>query len=259
MRNYFTFGGIDSRNYGVYLSGDGIFSVPAREYEFVPIPGKTGDLVLGGKRLENFELTYQCFIAPVGGSCGNYSNYKEAFFALRNALLSVNGYAQLADSYTAGRYYEAVYVGDMTADSTTKLDAGEFELTFNCNPLRFFTDTTTVAFTAGGSVDIPTDGHRGFPIITTLGTGNISLFRTGVVAVQDQVFVTQNFANGLVIDSKLMDCYSVDDNSVTANKYVRFLKYRFPQFNPVGEAISTKYVLNSTGLSGTVVVRWYDL
>ena len=31
-RGFLTFGGVDSRDYGVYISGTGVYNAPAREY-----------------------------------------------------------------------------------------------------------------------------------------------------------------------------------------------------------------------------------
>lgn len=259
MRNYFTFGSIDSRDYGVYISGSGHFSVPSRAYEFDGIPGRTGDIVLGGRRIENFELTYPCFIAPVNGVCGNYADYMSAFFALRNALLSVNGYADLKDSYSSGTYYRGVYVGGITAESMPDLKSGEFEITFNCDPRRFYTTTTTINFTAGQYFAIQTNKKRGIPVITATGTGDVVFTPQRQSAHQEWVYIRQNFADGIVINSELQDCYSNDSQKLTGNGYVSFSRYRYPTFNPIGDGESTDYDFSSHGVAGSIEIRWYDL
>ena len=62
MRNYFIFNSQDSRNYGVYISGEGTFNAPARAYEMVSVPGRNGDLIISQDRYLNTELTYPAFI-----------------------------------------------------------------------------------------------------------------------------------------------------------------------------------------------------
>ena len=62
MRNYLIFNGKDSRDFGVYISGQGTFGAPARAYNVIPIAGRNGDLVTHEKRLENISVTYRAFI-----------------------------------------------------------------------------------------------------------------------------------------------------------------------------------------------------
>lgn len=263
MRNYFTFGAIDSRNYGVYISGDGIFTVPTRAYEFEGVPGRSGDIVFGGQRIENFELTYRCFIAPVNGACGNYADYKTAFFALRNALLSVNGYADLKDSYTPGMYYRGVYVGGVKAESMSDLLSGEFEITFYCKPQRFYTTETTITLThqPDPSASVSTDNKHGIPIITVTGTGQLIIYRyiDGVTFASETIIINQNFPNGLVIDSELQEIYSVTNPVQSGNTYVDLKAYKFPMINPVGFGVAPQYYFSAIGVDGTVKIRWYDL
>lgn len=263
MRNYFTFGSIDSRDYGVYISGSGHFSVPSRAYEFEGIPGRTGDIVLGGRRIENFELTYPCFIAPVNGACGNYADYMSAFFALRNALLSVNGYADLKDSYTPGMYYRGVYVGGIKAESMSDLRSGEFEITFNCKPQRFYTAEPTITLThqPDPPASIATDNKHGIPIITLTGTGTLVIYRwdNGVTYASETINVNQNFPNGMVIDSDLQEIYSVNTPAQSGNTYVDLMAYKFPMINPVGAGVAPQYYFSAIGVDGTVKIRWYDL
>ena len=62
MRNYLTFGSINSSTYGVYISGSGVFNVPERQYDFISVPGRNGDLIGNEKRMANIELTYPAFM-----------------------------------------------------------------------------------------------------------------------------------------------------------------------------------------------------
>ena len=43
MRNYFTLDGTDSRDFGVYISGRGTFNGPARNLDFISVPGRNGE------------------------------------------------------------------------------------------------------------------------------------------------------------------------------------------------------------------------
>lgn len=143
MRNYFIFDGKDSRDFGVYISGQGTFKAPARSYDAIQIPGRNGALLGIGSRLENVELTYPAFI---------YSNFKTNLAALRAYLLSHTGYFKLSDSYHPDEYRLAYFTGPLEPDVTSANNAGEFNITFVCKPQRFLNSGDTVtSFTPGGA------------------------------------------------------------------------------------------------------------
>lgn len=128
MRNYFTFDGIDSRSFGVYISGQGTFKAPARSYDAMEIPGRNGALLGIDSRLGNVELTYPAFI---------YSNFAENIAAFRAFLLSHKGYFKLKDSYHPSEFRLAYYPGPFDPDVTSANNAGSFDITFICKPQRY--------------------------------------------------------------------------------------------------------------------------
>ena len=65
MLNSFTFAGVSSREFGVYISGSGRITVPEKAYDFQQIPGRSGDLIVHrAARVNNDLITYPAFIAP---------------------------------------------------------------------------------------------------------------------------------------------------------------------------------------------------
>ena len=131
MRNYFTFGQFDSRDFGVYITGTGTYNAPARMYDAISVPGRNGDLLIDNGKFENIRITYPAFIAG-----DDFNSNLEAF---RSALLSVSGYARLADTYHPNEYRMAYFGNDIVVDARTQHDAGEFDITFTCKPQRFLT------------------------------------------------------------------------------------------------------------------------
>ena len=127
-RNYFVLDGVDSRTFGVYISGQGTFSSPARPYEARPIPGRYGDILTGGKRLENGVLTYPAFIVR---------DLESNIRALRNFLLSRSGYVRLTDSYHPEEFRMAAFVEAIKPEMEPYNESGRFSLEFVCKPQRF--------------------------------------------------------------------------------------------------------------------------
>ena len=52
------YGDVDSSDYGIYISGEGVYDAPERAVEFVNVPGRNGAIALDQGRYENIKVTY---------------------------------------------------------------------------------------------------------------------------------------------------------------------------------------------------------
>ena len=59
--NSITFGGINSADFGIYISGEGVFNAPQRDVEMISVPGRNGAIALDRGRFQNIEVTYPAF------------------------------------------------------------------------------------------------------------------------------------------------------------------------------------------------------
>lgn len=208
MRNYFTLNGVDSRDFGVYITGSGTFSAPRREYSMVPIPGRNGDLVGNEKRFENLELTYPAFI---------YTNFKQNIRDFRNFLLSLVGYHILIDTYHPDEFRMALYEGEFEPEVEPKNDAGSFDIVFNCKPQRYLlTGEVVTTMTASGSITNPT-AFDSQPLLRVYGTGQLGINSDTITISEADVYTD--------IDCEMMDCYKA---GVSKNSKVSFTGYNFP-------------------------------
>lgn len=164
----FTFDGESSLNYGVYLTGEGVFNAPVRAVEMIEIPGRNGNFALDQGRFENITVTYQAGMYDV-----NESNFADKVSAVRNWLCSKVGYCRLEDEYNPNEYRMAVYSSGLEV-SHDMLIAGEFEITFECKPQRWLTSgETAVSVTSGDTLTNPTL-FASSPRLIAKGYGNIS-------------------------------------------------------------------------------------
>ena len=133
--NSFTFGTINSADFGIYIGGEGTFNAPERRGEMITIPGKNGALFLDEGAFENIELTYPAF---------NYEEDLETFRTkladLRNALCSQIGYQRLADTFHPDEYRLAVFKSGLDVSPIKYNTASEFNIVFDCKPQRFLVD-----------------------------------------------------------------------------------------------------------------------
>lgn len=233
-RNYITFDSQDLRNYGLYISGSNVFNAPERAYDVITIPGRNGALLGSERRLDNIEVSYPAFI---------YSNLKNNIAGLRSFLLSRVGYKRLIDTYHPSEYRLGYYAGGLDAEMTAKLDAGQFDLTFNCKPQRFLlSGDTPVTLTASGTVTNPTlfDAQ---PLIRVYGTGSITV---------NGVTITISEADSYTdIDCELMEAYK---GSALKNYAISLDSTDFPVLSSGNNTITLNGVT-----SATITPRWWTL
>lgn len=235
MRNYFVFDNKDFRDFGVYISGRGTFSAPARSYDLVSIPGRSGDLVGFETRLENQEITYPAFICR---------NFNDNISALRSFLLSRKGYKKLSDSYHTDEYRMAVYVGPFEPDVGENNLIGEFDLVFNCKPQRYLVSGDTVTtLNATGTINNPTlfDSQ---PLLRIYGAGILGINSESVKITQADVYTD--------VDCEMMDAYK---GNVSKNAYIELSSNDFPVLKPGNNTITL-----GTGITKVEITpRWWRI
>lgn len=60
--NYFVYKGVRSSDMGLRIEKKEVFSAPKYDVEFLSIPGRSGDLIAGGGRFPNAQVTYSVFL-----------------------------------------------------------------------------------------------------------------------------------------------------------------------------------------------------
>lgn len=235
MRNYFTFGGTASTDFGVYISGSGVFKAPTRLYGALDIPGRDGDVLSLSHRLENVEITYPAFV---------YSNFKVNVGLLRDYLLSKIGYQRLEDTYNADEYRLAYYAGGLDPEMISNLRAGRFDITFNCKPQRYLVSgETAIRLTAAGSLTNPTQ-QTAKPLIRIYGTGTVGVGSNAITVTANPGYVD--------VDCEIMEAYY---GATSLNEMVQIQDNDFPVLHAGDTGITL-----GTGITAVEVTpRWYRL
>lgn len=197
------FGGVDSSEYGIYITGEGVYNAPERAVEFVDVPGRNGAIALDQGRYTNIEVTY-----PAGVFGKDPEEFREALSEFRNAILSQRGYQRLEDTYHPEEFREAIYVAGLEVEPSQK-KAGQFELTFNCKPQRWLTV---------GDVGIPVS--NGTPIINpTLFESSplLEITGEGLVEINGYSFELTDESAG---DTTLVPPFAVSGRDLISKKFV---------------------------------------
>lgn len=165
----FTFDGEDSKDYGVYISGDAVFNAPERAVDMIEIPGRNGAYALDLGRFENIEVKY-----PAGIAADNETDFASGISDFRNFLASRRGYCRLEDEYNPDEYRLAVYRRGLEV-TPAQLKAGEFEIVFDCMPQRFLkSGESAVTLASGDTITNPTL-FESPPLIIAAGYGTINI------------------------------------------------------------------------------------
>lgn len=168
--NTFTFGGVTSSDFGIYVSGEGLFNAPKRLAEVVSIPGRNGDFILDQGKFENIKVTYRVFNQEK-----DLADFRSKLADLRSALVSQVGYQRLEDTFHPSEYRMAAFIDGVEIEPIKYNTAAEFEITFECKPQRFLkSGETAVSVTSGDTITNPTR-FEAQPLIEATGYGTIDI------------------------------------------------------------------------------------
>ena len=205
MRNYFTLDGTDSRTFGIFISGQGTFDSPARNIDFIQVPGRNGDLIGLSTRLQNGTLTYKdSFI---------FKDFETNMMAFRAFAMNKHGYRRLIDTYHPDEYRLVTFAGPLSVRPTDKNDAGKFDIVFSCMPQRFLlSGDRGIELTQSASIMNPTlfDAQ---PHLRVYGSGVLGVGSTNItIASHSYPYMDIDCATGRAY-------YSANplDNKVTLN------------------------------------------
>lgn len=229
-----TFDGANSRDYGVYITGAGVYNAPQREVEMISIPNRNGSFALDKGRFENIEVTY-----PAGIYADSETDFAEAISEFRNLLCSKNGYCRLTDEYNPNEYRMAIYKSGLEVEPA-QLKAGEFEIVFECMPQRYLTSgETEITVSNNQTITNPTR-FDAKPLIKAVGDGSISFNghtiglvneTVGYMVLANSVYMqTAQGVTGATGAGLALDLNKVADNdTITISNIVAKVVYRFDE------------------------------
>ena len=202
-----TFDGVNSLDYGIYITGEAVYNAPERAVELVNIAGKNGALVLDQGRFENIEVTYHA-----GCFADNQEDFARKVMEFRNVLASRFHYVRLSDEYHSDEYRMALYKDGLEVDAVQYSTAGEFDITFNAKPQRFLT-SGEVPVTADDWSDVQTESGS---LVTIDNDGSLAVksLEVALEPIQDLNGYDKPWVGGA---GKNKLPYPYDSNSQTIN------------------------------------------
>lgn len=267
----FTFDGIDSKTYGVYITQEAAYGAPERDVEMISIAGRNGEYALDKGRFLNTTVTYKAGITAT-----DEASFAAAIRDFRNALVSRRGYCRLEDDYNTDEYRLAVYKSGLEVSARDILKAGEFTISFDCQPQRFLkSGETAVSLTSGDTLTNPTL-FESSPVFNVEGGGSILFNGEEVIDVLFDTVGEITFAESVQtgiggggepfnIDNTLIkagDDIIIDWPSITfevwQNGYYEDNVTGITNVNATGANVNTSRGYVSDG-HGYVTVQHYDI
>lgn len=234
MSEYFTYDGVDSRTFSAVCFEKNTFGAPARVYDAQDIPGRSGILLMDGKKYPNVSHEYTCVIYET--MTGNLQNF-------RNFLVNTVGYKRLEDSMHPDEYYMAAYRSAVVAVMDDRRQMCKLDVVFDRKPQRFLKSGETVTtLTANGTITNP-ERTSARPLLRLYGTGTITI---GHYAIQ--IISAEEYTD---IDCEMMEAYK---GTASCNGRIRVIDHTFPVLAPGANNI----VLN--GITRVdITPRWWRL
>ena len=243
------FDGEDSRDYGVYITGQAVYNAPEREVEMISIPGRNGQFALDMGRFENIEVTY-----PAGIFADTETDFAEAISDFRNYLCSRKGYVRLTDEYNPNEYRMAIYKSGLEVEPA-QLRAGQFEITFDCKPQRFLTSgETEISVSSGDTITNPTL-FEASPLLKVKGHGTIGF--NGYSIALDPAYIGDVTFAGSTSGSSVNKTYSsamlLAGDTITLSG-ASFIWRAAPTLGQADQMVSASLSLTSQQTTGTPTV-----
>lgn len=233
----FTYGGKNTLDYSIIVSGEDTWGKPSPRVERVSIPGRNGDIITYTGAYDNVTVAYRCGIGR---------DFDANYTAFINYLLSNPGYLRLEDSYHPDVYRLAAF---LTADPPTpgpRYRSGEFSVSFDCKPQSWLkSGENTRTFTASGSIYNPTL-YEAKPLLRVYGTGSFVIGSTTVTITSANSYTD--------LDCELEDAYK-DTAATNCNGNIQLSGDHFPTI-PAG----TQGITLNAGITQIdITPRWWQM
>lgn len=219
------YGGVNSADYGIYITGEAVYNAPERDGEFIEVPGRNGAIFMDNRRYKNITVTY-----PAGAFGVNQKEFREKMTKFRNAILSQIGYQRLEDTYHPDEYRMGVYASGLEVEAVAHGKAGEFNLVFECKPQRWLSaGALPIPIDSGDVLQNPTPFSSG-PLLEIDGYGSV-WFNGHHVKLENAVL-----GNTLLNDSFVARISTTDQSSIQTSHEVIFDDTLFN----IGDTITVK-------------------
>lgn len=236
MMHAFQYGARSSSEFGVFISGSGVYDAPERDLEYMTIPGRSGDLIIDKKRFKNIAIEYPAFIP---------NKFTDKWDAFKAYMMQFSTYQRIEDTYDQTHYRMGILRGGLEPDVVAVRRAASFSVEFECKPQRWLkTGEKTLTYITGGVIYNPTL-YNAKPLLVVTGYGQ-------VVIGDFRVVIAQHTNNRIWIDCDLQDAWFGTSN---LNDKITLPDGVFPEIIPGSVPVTFSTTIESV----QITPRWWTI
>jgi len=219
MRHWLTIDGKSTKDFGVYISGDGTFNAPEKNLEEFTIPGRNGTFhYKAPNTYKNVKVKYDGFI---------FKDFERNMAAFRSFLLSRDGYVRIEDTHHPDEYRMGIFHEEFSPDVFVDLTAGQFTINFDCKPERWLKSGEKAIDVTGNKTVVNQTNFTAKPLIRVYGA-------SGTVSIGNIKVTLSGVTNSADIDCEIMETIPTSLNASTTLD-----NGEFPCLSPGSNAIVT--------------------
>lgn len=204
MRQFLTYAGRSTKEFGIFISGEGTFSSPERNTSSQEVPGRNGALLFDMGNYKNMPVKYPAFIIN-----GLPSRIRD-FLNFAGAQI---GYQRLEDTYHPYEFRMAKFKTNPSIDTAGYMNrSGKFTLEFDCKPQRFLKSGEEVITLTANGVIYNRTLQKAKPFLRVYGT-------SGSIGIGSETITISSINSYVDIDCEIMDAYK---GAVNCNGNVSF-------------------------------------
>lgn len=204
MRQFLTYAGRSTKEFGIFISGEGTFSSPERNTSSQEVPGRNGALLFDMGNYKNMPVKYPAFIIK-----GLPTRIRD-FLNFAGAQI---GYQRLEDTYHPYEFRMAKFKTNPSIDTAGYMNrSGKFTLEFDCKPQRFLKSGEEITTLEADGVILNRTLQNAKPLLRVYGTA-------GSIEVGAETIEISAIDDYVDIDCEIMDAYK---GAVNCNGNVSF-------------------------------------
>ena len=168
IRNDLVFGTVSANDFGIYISGEGVYNAPERVVELLDVPGRNGALTIDKGHYGNITIEYPAFTFA-----DSQTEFRRKLNAYKNAIMAQVGYQKLSDTYHPDEYRLGMFVEGLEVEPVGYGRSGSFTLKFNCKPQRYLADGQQAITVEDDDIVVNPTLYESSPLLMVEGYGTI--------------------------------------------------------------------------------------
>ncbi|ELC8455927.1 phage tail family protein [Clostridium perfringens] len=195
---YFIFNNKKNTDLGIKVVKRPNIPIPERNIELKSLKGRDGSLTRDYKTYNDIKISVSLnFISGENDFINKGAEIADWIYNINDNKLTFSD----NDKF----YYKVKKIEFNDIERSLKV-IGKFIVTFICDPYKYYLENNEIELTNSIKINSPMLVESSKPLITVLGTGDITLL------INNRKVLLEKVENKITIDSQLMECYQDKEN-----------------------------------------------